>query len=358
MVYTITFHWATNYGAVLQAYALQRFLCRNDYETCIIDYVPRNQEKTFLRAFRARSVYKLFQQLREFRKEKKIQKFREKELKLTRRYRSSDELKSELWNNDIYICGSDQIWNSFFTMQGEGKITTVYYLDFVPYDAKKIAYAGSFGVERITNEMQNVISSQLRGFSTVTVREQSAVSILEKAGIDSTLVCDPVFLLDKQDYLPFIASVNRSSSKCIFKYILHQDQELAYNVCNYVSKKLGNTFVSHIDTMGVEEWISKLSYAEFVVTNSFHAIAFSILFHRPFIAVLIPQSGMNDRINTLLNRVGLRNRMVDRYDCELLNGLMESQIDWNTVDRLVEDMRNQSQAVLLDAISGGKKHVD
>ena len=128
--YIITFHWATNYGAVLQAYALQNFLQETGDEVAIIDYTPDNLKKTFLRAVLTKPT-KYAKNFAELKKERKISKFRKKYFKLTKLYKSNAELKAEKWDHATFICGSDQIWNPYFTLYGEGQKTLSYFLDFV-----------------------------------------------------------------------------------------------------------------------------------------------------------------------------------------------------------------------------------
>lgn len=343
--YIITFHWATNYGAVLQAYALQSYLLSHGYDIKIINYVPSGYKKTLLRSLRARSVKRIYKQLLEYRKEQKIEKFRKKYLCLTEKYSNQESLKEHNWENALYICGSDQIWNPFFTLHGENKVTLPYFLDFTS-QGRKISYAASFGVTNISPEMEHVIVPLLDEFSRITVREKSAVSMLHKLKIKAELICDPVFLLQRIDYERLFQGKEKKEKTGIFRYILHEEQDVAFQMAESVRRELHEDFRGNVDTMSVEEWLETLSTSNFVVTNSFHAIAFSLLFHVPFVAVLIKNSGMNDRIITLLETVQLSKRAVFDMTQGQIKSLVKENIEWSIVDCNIQNMRNKAVKLL------------
>ena len=215
-IYIVTFHWATNYGAVLQAYALQHYLKKQGCNVYIIDYVPKKLKKTFWRCLASNPRYyiKTFSGLT---KEYAINLFRKKNLALTKTYHDHKALVDENWGKSIFICGSDQIWNPFFTLHGEGQVTLSYYLDFVPTAARKVSYAASFGAERLTPPMDAIIAQELVSFSKVSVRERSAVNMLKKIGISAELVCDPVFLLSWDEWEKMQTPLKREK-KYVFKY--------------------------------------------------------------------------------------------------------------------------------------------
>lgn len=349
-IYTLTFHWATNYGAVLQAYALQQFLLKNGFDAKIIDYIPKEQKKTLLRAFRARTIKKLSLQLREYRKECNISKFRNKYLLLTDSFESNYQLQNYNWGNDIFICGSDQIWNPFFTLKGENRITKSYFLDFAPEKSLRIAYAASFGVENLGDDVVKIIEPLLSKFSYITVRENSAKRILADMKYNSYLVCDPVFLLERTDYERLLQRSDYCTKNTLFSYILHQNQNTALKISEFVSKTMGIEIVRNMDTLGVEEWLEELFACTYVVTNSFHAIAFSIIFHKPFIAILIEGSGMNDRIITLLEGLELSDYIVMNFNKKDISEKIKKPINWLRVDSLLGNMKNTSSNLLKHAI--------
>ena len=342
--FIMTFHWATNYGAVLQSFALQTYLMEHGKDVHIIDYVPKGFEKTLPQALIGKSVSQIRKQLREYQKERKMRSFRKKYLRLTKRFLSLEDLRNHEWPTGVYICGSDQIWNPYFTMHGEKGVTTSYFLDFLS-KGQKIAFAASFGVTSLNNDMKQVIAPLLRQFDRISVRELTGVSILEEMGIQAELVCDPVFLIQRTQYERLMSE--QTDHEKVFTYILHKNQDTAYEIAAFIQKRLQVGCYEQIDTMSIEEWLSVLRSAKFVVTNSFHAIAFSIIFHIPFIAILIRGNGMNDRLLTLLSSVGMEYRTICDMDEAKINYIIQDQIDWNAVDNAVQRIRERSQSFLL-----------
>ena len=299
--------------------------------------------KTFLRALLTKPT-KYAKNFAELKKERRISKFRKKYFNLTKPYKSNAELKAEKWDDATFICGSDQIWNPYFTLYGEGQKTLSYFLDFVPSDSEKIAYAGSFGVTNLNEEMKKIVFSQLSTFKKVSVREKSAVSMLQEIGVQADLVCDPVFLPQRETWLS-IAKVNMQKKKSVFSYILHDNQTEARAVSSFVKEALDADIVGN-KPVEVDAWLGQLKEAEFVVTNSFHATAFSVIFHRPFVSVLLKENGMNDRLITLLKALGLEDRIMERFDETQLKEKMNAPIDWDSVCQKLNDMRVKAQEYL------------
>ena len=115
----LTFHWSTNYGAVLQTYALQEYLKELGHEVKIINYVP--VKKSIKNCFQYRNPINILNLLKELKKEQAFIPFRKKWLQLTKQYNSLSELQNDSPNLDVYICGSDQVWNPYFLAKGEKK---------------------------------------------------------------------------------------------------------------------------------------------------------------------------------------------------------------------------------------------
>lgn len=199
--------------------------------------------------------------------------------------------------------------------------------------------------------MVEIINTYLEKFSLLTVREQSAVNMLSEIGYESFLVCDPVFLLKKEKYMNIVGpKQDNSNGQTIFKYILHQNQKCAHQIAEFVAEKKGLKFVKQMNVLGIEDWLKNLMDCQIVVTNSFHALAFSIMFHKPFIAVLVKNSGMNDRIFTLLKSVNLLDFAITEYDENEIMSKLNRKIDWNEVDKLLENQRQESSKLLLNEI--------
>lgn len=325
-IYIITCHNVYNAGASLQAYALMKYLQNQNYNVEIIDYMPdylRHYKLTrvnprFNKNFFTRALYlfiKVPKRLLRLLNRRKINydRFTRQFLCTTSKtYSSNDELKKKLPHADFYIAGSDQIWNPLLN---NGKDPS-FYLDFVPIQKKKIAYAASFSVKKIPEESKKQIKTYLNNFNYVSVRESSALEILKDLKIDNAInVVDPVFLLDNSDWEKFCKVVYKEKyvllydfdhSKEIEKFIkkIATLKELKiYSIldCEYADKSFSN--------VGPDGFLSLVNGAEIVVSNSFHATAFSIIFNKPFF-VFKRNWHINTRIEDLIKSVGLENRLV------------------------------------------------
>ena len=205
-VLTITCHNVYNHGATLQEYALLHFLKLSGYDAATIDYRPpflSNHFKLtqvnprFEKNIILKSAYlalKLPVRLLGLKRKKNFDAFESKNIKVTNQiYRNNEELKANIPPADIYICGSDQIWNSFF----ENGKDPAFYLDFVPKEKLKISYAASFAIDEIAADLKPFVREMVSKIDHVSVREVSGLRIVEALGIQNAVrVLDPVFLLE------------------------------------------------------------------------------------------------------------------------------------------------------------------
>ena len=340
----ITFHWATNYGAVLQAYALQNYLIKTGNEVHIIDYVPATI------ALKQDTLAVLNCDFGFFKQKQQLKRFRRQYLKLTdNKYLSHMDLLNKEHDFDCIIAGSDQIWNESFTLHGEGKVTLSYYLDFAMDKVKRVGYAVSFGFAKPSNQYIDAVKEEIRKFSAISVREADGVNIVSTFGLKSVLVCDPTALLEKADYLSVIGNrVTERSS--VFAYILRENQVDAWNTAKYVGKvyKCDINIRRYVGSM--EDWIAAIHDAKFVVTNSFHGVMISLIMNTPFIAVTIKGSGMNSRITTLLESVGLSTRILETYSEGMIKAIMANEIDWESVNDKFQKLRYTGIKFLQDTL--------
>ncbi len=325
----ITFHWAANYGAVLQAYALSEYLTQSGNTAEIINYYPKRYKKNILNAFATRHISAIAKRVKEISKERKIEPFRKKYLKLTKYFKSNKELLKAKQNFDCYVCGSDQIWNESFLCFGERKKTYSYFLNFAPDDKIIASYAASFGTAEYKEELKPDIKKYLSRFDFISVRENTGLDILNGIGINTgCVVPDPTLLLKKSDYEKLL--LKNKKGKYDFVYMLHGKDSDANDLIKCENDKGINTVLC--GNIGIEEWLTDIYYANHVITNSFHGTVFSIIFEKPFTAILIEGSGMNDRIITLLGKLGLQDRI---YTGD--TSITEKTIDWeNTAEKLNE----------------------
>lgn len=343
----LTFHWATNYGAVLQAYALQQYLVEQGHDATIIDYRPA---RVILWQFAQRVRYA---RIREAFREVRIGEFRRTRLIVSQKtFHSNAGLRTNCCDYDVYICGSDQVWNESFVLHAEATPVYSYFLDFVPDDKARIAYATSFGADELTNDVSSGAQRELIKFLDVGVRENSGRAIVERMGLSARVVADPTILMT-EDFYKGLLDQDCPSRSGAFHYILHDNQSLALAVREHIEKRVfGQQPVGpyRTTTIRVPEWLSRIRNSEILVTNSFHGVVFALIFHTPFIALPVAGSNMNDRLYTLLGHVGLVDRIVERYDPESIESLICDHVDWDSVDRALGSMRADARTFLIDAL--------
>lgn len=346
-VATVTFHWATNYGALLQAHALQRFLETCGWETEIVDYRPG--WTVLLRALE-RVRHGRFS---EFALEARLRRFRRDYLTVSRRtYRSNRSLRSAAFDHDVFISGSDQVLNESFVRHAEVRPTLSYYLDFVPDDRVRVAYAVSFGTDCLSADISKLVLPELRRFTAIGVRENTGKTIVEALGLPATLVVDPTLLLTASHYEKMFADQVQERRSGVFPFILHHAQGTPESVIRHVRQRYSEVCREGSRQAAVPEWLAAIRNAELVVTNSFHAVVFALLFHTPFISIAVEGSGMNDRLATLLGAVGLQSRLVTAFNPQEISRLCEEVIDWVSVDEIVNRLSSESARFVHDAVMG------
>ncbi|MDA9039811.1 polysaccharide pyruvyl transferase family protein [Gammaproteobacteria bacterium] len=339
----VTFHWGTNYGGVLQTFALQSFLEAKGHEVRIINFAPMSFRDSILRCFRSRNLESIFSNIKNYIKDRNIDRFRKENLNLTARYFSLDEVKANTLAFDCLITGSDQVWNPY-GIESHG---LVYFLPFGREGVKKISYAASFGCIQYPIDVMTKIKPLLNEFSAISVREKTGLSILNDEGFyNLKIMPDPTLLLDKKDYADLMAPGNLSENDYCFCYSLQHNQKTMKSICSSLSKKIKIIDASNLksSSMGIEHWLRTIHDSEFVITNSFHGVVFSLIFNKNFIVVPIegPLDGMNDRIYTLLDRFNLRDRLVDLYAEDNILQKIDSPINWNSVEEIRVELKEDA----------------
>lgn len=324
----VTIHNTNNYGAIFQAFALQTILSRYaDVE--IINYDNRHISRSFdLVRFSlsihgllgaGKDIFRLFPRRRVI---NNFMRFIENNMNLTKTYSSSDLKQGGGGEFDCYVAGSDQIWNPACVSQN-GIMDPVYFLDFCPKGARKISYASSLGAYQFSDQEKLKLKEYLNDFSVVSVREQGAQLLLQEVlGRKVNHVLDPTLLLSRDEWLESVGLPKQAEEK--EKYILlYTVPKVPFvrSVVDFFSKKIGLKVVTidqglsagarvdeHIRDAGPLDFIRLFSEAEFVITDSFHGVCFSLNFGKPFVAVS-PGKYAN-RIESLLSIVGLEDRLV------------------------------------------------
>lgn len=365
---TITCHDVYNYGASLQAYALQTY-CRSlgmDYE--IINYKPSylsNQYKLGAVSnprydvILVKQLYllaKLPGRLRGLKRKRKFDEFTQKYLTLShKRYDSSEAIERDCPLANLYIAGSDQIWNTLFP---NGK-DPAFYLDFVKRNGRKISYAASFATDRIHDGHDEFVKEKLRNFDAISVRESSALRLLSELGRDDgQLVCDPVFLLTSDEWRKLIPKAENNKAEYIFVYDCERSQTIR-NVAEELRRRTGlkiftvsGTYGKYADIDlslgGPLEFLQLLSGARYVIANSFHALAFSIIFEKDFF-IINRSEGINARMRDFLSYLGLSERLISGSEEMILE-----KIDYSVVRSLKNKLVDNSKSFLCEQIDKAK----
>lgn len=247
----------------------------------------------------------------------------------------------------IWIFGSDQIWRNGLTNDMK-----FYFGSFLNDAVPRIAYAASFGVDYWQfnkNETEKIIPL-LKKFKAISVREESAVQLLKERGVDAQLVLDPTLLLQSDYYTSLETDVSRqfADDKHVFLYCLDK-HPLQDEMIVLVNEKKKMSVMNIMANLQIDQWISGLRTADYVVTDSFHGTVFSILFHKKFIVVANEQRGLT-RLQSLLKMFGLESRLImsfEDFDCEKL----DAEIDYVSVDAILNQEREKSLAFLSESLS-------
>jgi hypothetical protein len=324
---TITCHQVYNHGASLQEYALLAYLESIGHTASAIYYKPDYLSQHFNlwcisnpqweSNIILKVVYLLLKLPGRFislKRKMNFDVFEKKYIKTAHHlYKSNDELKEKLPEADAYICGSDQIWNSFFPNGTD----PAFYLDFVPDNKLKIAYAPSFATDEISQEVKAFVKEKVDRIDYVSVRETSGVIILSELGIDNvTQVLDPVFLLSADHWeSEFVQDINESF---VFIYdfdgnplveklakLIAKERKLKIFTVNQNIKYAHKNFYLE----GPRKFISLMFNAKFIITNSFHSVAFSLIFQKQFVVVNRTEK-INTRMRDLLDLFDLSHLLI------------------------------------------------
>lgn len=336
----LTLHYGLNYGGVLQTYATMQILRALGYSPVIIDRLPDSFSRNY--PLRRRFAHPITQRA--------FYLFRKNELQpITRPVFTSDEL-SELLSKDFHavIIGSDQVWRKeVFPVNGD-----YYMINQQNLPIKKIAFAASTGVGYWQYDAQETeaIATALSKFSGISVREAESVPLFkEHCGIDVKNILDPTLIASPEIYKPLCKKSKLSGKGKLVTYMLDWTDE-KHQLANDAAKCLGID-IQHIlpiekkkkglfsriinQDVSVYDWVNQIATADFVVTDSFHGMAFSIIFNKQFVVIGNPNRGMA-RFNSLLNHFGITERLTQ----STLPDISQS-IDYKQVNPIHNELRKE-----------------
>ena len=372
-ILTLPLH--TNYGGILQAYALQQVLQGMGHEAVVID-----EEKQFHFSLKRRiemyvkgKVKRLLQGKNaiiyspEYYKQlwaartKHTGRFITEHI--TRRVVANvTEISEE--DFDAFVVGSDQIWRARYAQSFPG-IGNAFLLFTRGWNVKRISYAASFGTDKWEYNKPDTADCAMMAwmFNAISVREASGVTLCrENLGVDATLVVDPTLLLNAKDYRKLIKEDTPKSHGNLMCYVLDKGLETDNILSAIAQKTLLKPFHSNSQTENqklsleeriqppVEQWLRGFHDADFVVTDSFHACIFSILFGKPFVVIGNKSRGMA-RFESLLQMFGIEERLVYSLDdYKQREEALLRPIDYERVYRILEEKRGEATDFLKRAL--------
>lgn len=353
----LTYHRAYSYGAKLQAYALATYLASIGFEAEVIDYGHIGEEKLrkigtkSLKDFIVTTLCYIASSCAEPQRIQRFDEFLDMIPHSPVHYDKKDiaEANEEY---DYFVTGSDQVWNPQYN---EGDLT--YLLDFVKDNKKKFSYAASFGVSQLPDDTLQAYKPLLTAFNKILIREVTGKSLLRtQLGLDSQIVLDPTFLLSRGHWEGL---ANYPLSKPL-KYILSFqiiDRDAHYDaMLDYLHRKLGYEVIELKDSFrykpwrwpiyakaGPKEFLGLIKNAEVIVTNSFHATVFSILFHKPFFCSR-NSFGFNSRMDDLAGGLGLAGRMFDSSTA--LPSISDIEVEYEKVDTILMEKISATKQII------------
>lgn len=357
----ITIFDNTNFGTYLQVLALALMIKRRGFDVEIIDYIRPGLSGKMWRKYANTIIKKLYYKCWEIPRWKKLRNnchsFVGHFVSVSKvQYLSYEGLKKNPPYADIYVTGSDQVWNSVYN---EG-IDKSFYLDFAPIGCKRIAYSASIGMSDIPiNEIEE-IKKLLNKYDSITVRETDACRILSKIGFNNVpVVLDPTLLMDKSDWMdisnqfkqiktePFIL-VYSVEGKEQNELIGHYAKQISrkykwkiYEISNNSYRRRLKFADKHFLQVTPEIFLQLMLKAEFVIISSFHGTAFSINFNKQFLT--ISPNRFNSRVDNILTLCGLKDRLItsSSFDIDTLY-----PIDYDKVNKIINKERDFSQKML------------
>lgn len=363
-ILTLTTYQGYNYGASLQAYALQNYLSKRGHDTMIIryeaEYLMRhyafwyvNPESVLSRNVITRMLYRFAKWVHRqttLKRKRVFDFFNHQVLRETIEiYKSSKQLYDNPPSADIYICGSDQIWNILYDAGRD----PIFYLDFVK-QGKKVSYAASFSFMDLPIDHFLRIKASLKTFDAISVREWQGKELLEKMGIDGTWVLDPTFLLSTEDWDELICrkdiltveNLNNLKTPYLLIYDFEGNEQLRSFAEEY-ARLYGLRIYAITDRFplcyaeknfknaGPVDFISLIKGCHTFISNSFHGTVFSILYHRPMFVFNRHRHKVNSRMESLLKVFQLQDCLIDSEEKRIV--AFHKEFDWKKIEQIKEE---------------------
>jgi len=347
-----------NYGGILQAYALQTFLKNQGHEVFLIRRTmpaPKRSLKTQFSKWISKIIV-----------ERNPRKFTEDNLHpRTDFLNSNKELEDSVIKHKLnaLIVGSDQVWR----LEYSDAIALNFFFDFLDNTSiKKISYAASFGLDNWSHpvDITKKIAGLLHKFDAVSVREDSAVTICKDIfDVSAVHMIDPTLLLEKDEYISLISPTELTKDKSLIVYIIDESADktkvidkvaarkrLVTKSINAKLKFSQKNFSKIVECIypTISFWLSGFRDADFIVTDSFHGVAFSLIFNKPFIAIGNKDRGLA-RFQSILKIFNLQNRLIFQFS-ELTDDLIDSEIDFLSINEIIQEQRSKATEFITNSI--------
>lgn len=331
----ITMHRVQNYGSALQAFALVEYLGKLGHHVETIDYFFPNSYhlKKTVPSLKARVILKIREILRSLllepflKRNSKFALFRKQHLHLTdETYKTKEELMQKSPKFDVYLTGSDQVWNESKIFNDDS-----FFCDFALKDKKIISFGASITTNKLTDTYAERLKKQLAKYSAIGVREKSSLPLIQMLGLPQNIqvlnTCDPTLLLESTDYDKL---ASESKIKIDYDYILVHQLEYNFSAEPAISEVIdsakkhygcGIIMIDHmfkkladgdhkVCNLGPNEFIWLFKHAKAIVTSSFHGTMFSVIYRKPFISIAPPKGHLDSRITDTLVGMGLTDHLV------------------------------------------------
>lgn len=357
----ITLHYINHYGSLLQTYATGKAFEKMNCDVEFVNYERPNskesiqikeaiKKKGYSNNFVKGFIFYFIKKIENIFRKNFSTKFLNKYVNFTHYYENYDKLSENPPIADVYVTGSDQTWNSDYN----GGVLPAYYLRYAPKGKKRIGYAVSIGMPEFHDDEKDIIKQYASEYDAISVRENSAKKLLEGIGIDNVQqIIDPTLVLNLEDWKKIINPQRTIKEKYIIIYKLNnipEIEEFAKKLSEETGAKIVRMsyYLNHFKYQGkmvfspsVEEFLSLIYYADYVLTDSFHGLAFSLNFKKQFY-VFYPGK-YSTRLQSLLELTGTENRLIKND----LNYTKEN-IDYNEVDKILDIERNKAYKYIAD----------
>ena len=368
----LTLPFNNNYGGYLQAYALMTalkdmghsptiILRRNNLKKCTKWFYLKNILKSIIYSISHLDINILFhpKEIYFLLRGRKMIPFVNKYIQPQTDFLYSTKELCDVCRNkfDAFIVGSDQVWRPEYVPDIGN-----FFLDFTNgWNVRRIAYAASFGNSNplYTDREKKSCGDLAARFNAISIREKSGLDIITRFKWkvkNKAIVLDPTMLLSKEKYLSLLPSKKSKTQNKVFCYILDEEYEinnLINRLCNLLEKERYDFFYkklrtnTHTALPSIEEWLMNIRDAEYIVTDSFHGMVFSILFNKKFFVYYNSKRG-NDRFESLLEYFGLRKCIIN--DLKELESAYKVDINWTYVNNKIEDGKRKSINFLNSAL--------